>query len=76
MSSELDDAATRETQRLHAEWMADSRLVTERVGKWVDCHCAGCGVRLTFAESELKARGLARVNATARPCCDLWRARK
>jgi hypothetical protein len=72
MTAEADAAAERELQRQYARWMADTRLRVERVGKHWDVHCSGCGTRLTFGGPELKARGLAIVNATARPCCNLW----
>lgn len=74
------ESARAEVERILAQWTeevrADPRLRDVRVGRrklWT-VHCASCATDLAVGENLVKTRALARRNATARPCCDLWRA--
>lgn len=55
----------------------DDRMTREQRGKGKNAYwrvaCSGCGTLLVIGDDLDMALALARRNAVARPCCDVWR---
>ncbi len=78
MSERADQYAEEAIARLRLQRRNDDRMTRENTGTkrkpvW-RISCSACATVLGVGEDVDVSLALARRNAKARPCCDLWRA--
>ena len=75
--SAADARAEEAIARVRLARRADERMTRKQTGKgkraYWEIFCSGCRTRLVVGEDLDLALAVARRNAMARPCCEIWR---